>query len=384
MMTSDFGPDSEVFSFPPSAGVTMTAPANVLVVNAGSSTVKFALFESAKRVISDTIQRAKGDSGSDELMRKLTGRRVDAVGHRVVHGGAKFTTPVIVTPDVLAEIESLSALAPLHNPPAVELIRTATRAWPGVPQVACFDTAFHATLPRVEQTFGIPRRFFDQGVRRYGFHGLSYEFVAGQLPRVSERAASGRTVVCHLGNGASLCGMREGKSQTTTMGFTPLDGLLMATRPGRLDPGVVLHLLKTGLSVEQVENVLEHESGLLGVSGVSPDIRKLLASSTPVAAEAVGLFCHVVAKEIASAAAVLGGLDALVFTAGIGENSPAVRHSVCEQLGWLGVKLDESQNEQHADRLHDSTSAVEVYRLATDEESVIARHTATLLGGTTP
>lgn len=383
-MTSEFGPDSEAFPFLPPGGFTMTAPANVLVLNAGSSTLKFALFESASRVLSDKLDLAKHEPGSAELLHRLTGRTVNTVGHRVVHGGSKFVAPVVVTPEVLSEIESLSSLAPLHNPPAVELIRTAIRTWPGVPQVACFDTAFHATLPRIEQLFGIPRRFFDEGIRRYGFHGLSYEFIAGQLPRVSERAACGRTVVCHLGNGASLCGLRDGKSQTTTMGFTPLDGLLMATRPGRLDPGVVLHLLKNGLSVETVENVLEHESGLLGVSGVSPDIRKLLASPDPAAAEAVGLFCHTIAKEVAAAAAVLGGLDALVFTAGIGENSPAVRRFVCNQLDWLGVKLDADQNEQNADRLHNPVSAVEVYRLATDEESVIARHTATLLERTTP
>lgn len=355
---------------------------SVLVLNAGSSTLKFSLFEGSNSAFRGTLEFAT-DAGFYTVLQKLEGRTLRAVGHRIVHGGETFTVPVRINPETLAKLESLAALAPLHIPAALEGIRAVAKAWPSVPQVACFDTAFHATIPAIERRFGIPRRFHDHGIRRYGFHGLSYESIAGQLPRVSPRAARGRTVVCHLGNGASLCGMLASKSQTTTMGFTPLDGLLMATRPGRLDPGVVLHLLKTGMTVDAVEHLLEHESGLLGVSGIGSDMRTLLASSAPEAAEAVQLFCRTVAKEIAASATVLGGLDAIVFTAGIGEHVASVRQIVCEQLAWLGVQIDPEKNARHDERLHTDSSAIEIFCLATDEESVIAAHTADLLG-TTP
>ena len=355
---------------------------SVLVLNAGSSTLKFALFEGSNGTLRGTVEIGNV-SAIDSVIQKLEVRTPRAVGHRVVHGGETFTAPVRIEPDTLSKLDSLAPLAPLHIPAALDGIRAVAKAWPDEPQVACFDTAFHATMPSLERRFGLPRRFHDRGIRRYGFHGLSYESIAGQLPRVSPRAATGRTVVCHLGNGASLCGMLAGKGQTTTMGFTPLDGLLMATRPGRLDPGVVLHLLKTGMSVDAVEHLLEHESGLLGVSGIGSDMRTLLASPAPEAAEAVQLFCRTVAKEVAAAATVLGGLDALVFTAGIGERAAPVRELICERLTWLGAFIDPTKNARHDERLHADSSAVEIYRLATDEETVIAAHTAAILG-TTP
>ena len=352
----------------------------VLALNVGSSNVKAAVFADGERVRSWT-----GPLGSDVTERtralvEVANVRPDAVGHRVVHGGTRFAAPARVTPEVLAELDRLVPFAPLHLPPSLDAIRALDRLLPGVPQVACFDTAFHATLPPVERRFGLPRRFFDEGVKRYGFHGLSYESIAAQLPDMSPRAAAGRTVVCHLGAGASLCGMLGGRSVTTTMGFTPLDGLLMATRCGRLDPGVILHLIEQrGMSAEQVRHLLERESGLLGVSGISPDMRELLADPSPAAAEAVDLFCHTVAKEVGSAAVALGGLGAVVFTGGIGEHSPEVRRRVCAQLNWLGVDLDPAANDGHGPRLHTPTSRVEVLRLPTDEEAVIARHTTALL-----
>jgi acetate kinase len=352
----------------------------VLAMNVGSSSVKAAVYRGGDRVQSRT-----GPAGSDWAERTSAlldsaGVRPDAVGHRVVHGGPKFTSPVRITPAVLAELDALTPFAPLHLPPALDAIRAVERLLPGIPQVACFDTAFHATLPAVEQRFGLPRRFFDEGVRRYGFHGLSYESIAAQLPAVSPRAASGRTVVCHLGAGASLCGMLGGKSVTTTMGFSPLDGLLMATRCGRLDPGVLLHLLRQRrMTAEGVEHLLEHESGLLGVSGVSGDMRVLLKDPSPEVGEAVDLFCHTVSKEVAAAAVAVGGLDAVVFTAGIGEHSPQVRRRVCDQLGWLGVQIDPAANDRNSRQLHVPTGRVEVFCLPTDEEAVIARHTSALL-----
>ena len=354
---------------------------SVLVLNAGSSTLKFALFEGSNRALGETVEIGIAPA-FEAVFERLEGRTPRAVGHRIVHGGETFTAPVRIAPDTLAELESLAPLAPLHIPAELGGIRAVAMAWPDVPQVACFDTAFHATMPSLERRFGIPRRFHDRGIRRYGFHGLSYESIVGQLPLISSRAAGGRTVVCHLGNGASLCGMLAGKSQTTTMGFTPLDGLLMATRPGRLDPGIVLHLLKTGMSVEAVEQILEHESGLLGVSGIGSDMRTLLASSAREAVEAVQLFCRAVAKEAAAAATVLGGLDAIVFTAGIGERAAPVRELICERLTWMGVIIDPTKNSRQGERLHADSSAVEIYRLATDEESVIAAHTAANLGST--
>jgi acetate kinase len=353
---------------------------SILVLNVGSSTVKWARFEGGRRVARAT-QEAGDDVGETiSAILKQIPEPLDAIGHRLVHGGGEFPSPIKIDSHVIARLESLIRLAPLHLPGAIAGLRAVERLRPGTPQVACFDTAFHDSLPMEERLFGLPRRYFDQGIRRYGFHGLSYESIAEQLAKVSVRAAHGKTVVCHLGNGASLCGMVGGKSLTTTMGYTPLDGLLMATRPGRLDPGVVLHLLNSGLTLEAVDRLLERESGLLGVSGLSGDMRTLLASPAPEAAQAVELFCRTISKEIAAATTVLGGLDTIVFTAGIGEHAAPVRQRVCDRLAWLGVHLDPMANANSETRLHSVDSAVEIFKLPTDEESVIARHTAVLLG----
>jgi acetate kinase len=348
----------------------------LLTLNVGSSNVKAGVFDGGHRLGGQTVPAADPAA----LASLVAAAQPQAIGHRLVHGGPRRFAPTRLTPEVLAELDDLSEFAPLHLPPAVACVRAVARLLPGVPQAACFDTAFHATLPAVERRFGLPRRFFDEGVRRYGFHGLSYESIAARLPGVSPRAAAGRTVVCHLGAGASLCGMTGGRSMTTTMGFSPLDGLLMATRCGRLDPGVPLYLMRRhGLGVEDVARLLGRESGLLGVSGVSADMRVLLADPSAEAGEAVELFCHTVAKEIAAAAVAVGGLDAIVFTAGIGERSPQVRRRVCDGLAWLGVELDPSANLEGRPALHTPASRVEVFCLPTDEEAVIARHTAEVL-----
>lgn len=353
----------------------------ILVVNAGSSTVKFAVFDGSTRLHAETRETRPGDpSVFESILKSVSSFGIQAVGHRLVHGGDIFTAPIRLNRETLTQLELLQPLAPLHLPMAIEGIRAVERFWPGCLQVACFDTAFHATLPPSERRFGIPRRFHHQGIRRYGFHGLSYESIANRLPEVSMRAATGRTVVCHLGNGASLCGMLNRISRTTTMGFTPLDGLLMSTRPGRLDPGIILHWLKAGMGEPAIHQILERESGLLGVSGIASDMRELLASSSSEAVEAVELFSSMVAKEIAAAATVLEGLDAIVFTAGIGEHAPSVRTMICDRLRWFGVKLDTERNHRQEDRLHTEDSAIELYRLKTDEESVLARQTVECIG----
>jgi acetate kinase len=310
----------------------------------------------------------------------LGGGHVTAVGHRVVHGGARFTAPVRVDEPALAELEALVPLAPLHQPHNLAAIRAVMRRAPAVPQVACFDTAFHATQPPVARAFALPRRYADEGVRRYGFHGLSYEFVAARLPDVDPRAAAGRTVVAHLGNGASLCALREGRSVATTMSFTALDGLVMGTRCGSLDPGVLLYLMdRHGLDARALERLLYEQSGLLGVSGVSSDMRELLASAAPAAAEAVDLFVYRIARELGSLAAALGGLDALVFTGGIGENAAPIRARVCREAAWLGLALDEATNANGGPRLGADGSRVAAWIVPTNEEEMIARHTRRVL-----
>ncbi len=383
----------------------------ILVLNAGSSSLKLAAFSGDRLVLRAGVERTNQtpdqrrlwivdpegqtiehgpvptiDSSSllqaviDTLVTLCPGQRITAVGHRVVHGGDRFTAPVRVTPEVLVELESLTPLAPLHQPHNVGEIRTALRILPDVPQVACFDTAFHATMPWQERMLGLPRKYYQQGVKRYGFHGLSYESIASRLPAIDPRAAVGRTVVCHLGSGASLCAMSGGKSIATTMSFTPLDGLLMSTRAGAIDAGVILHLLRNEqLSPDQIEHLLDRESGLLGVSGISSDLRDLLASPAPEAAEAVDLFCYRVVRDIGAMTAALGGLDAIVFTAGIGENSPDVRERVCIQLAWLGIEFDSAANLAGSVTLHSQHSRVSVLRIQTDEEAVIARQTANAL-----
>jgi acetate kinase len=286
---------------------------------------------------------------------------------------------------VLRDLAALVPLAPLHQPHNVAAIEAVARASPSLPQVACFDTAFHRTQPSVAELFALPPAITARGVRRYGFHGLSYEYVAGALPGVDAAAAGGRTIVAHLGNGASMCAMQAGRSVATTMGFTPLDGLMMGTRGGTLDPGVVLHLQRAlGHSLDDVERLLYHRSGLLGVSELSADMRTLLASDDPRAARAVEMFCYRAVREIGSLAAALGGLDALVFTGGIGENAGPVRERIVRPLAWLGIDLDAAANASNGPRITTSASRVAAYVIRTDEERTILRHTLALLGRAAP
>lgn len=383
----------------------------ILVMNAGSSSLKLTAFTGDNITLRAAVERTNQTAGErqfwiaghdrqellrgtlptadrstllnivlDTLAKRLPGERVVAVGHRVVHGGKRFTTPVRVTSEVLSELDSLVPLAPLHQPHNLAEIRAVASLLPGVPQVACFDTAFHSTMPKHERMLGLPRAYFDKGVRRYGFHGLSYESVAGRLPTIDPRAAAGRTVVCHLGSGASLCALLAGKSIATTMSFTPLDGLLMGTRAGAIDPGVVLYLLrKERLTPDQIERLLDRESGLLGVSGISSDLRDLLASNAPEAAEAIDLFCYRVAREIGAMVATLESLDAIVFTGGIGENSPEIRDKICHRLEWLGAQLNHTANQAGDTQLNTEESRVSIFRVPSNEEAVIARHAASAI-----
>ncbi|MCJ2181457.1 acetate/propionate family kinase [Novosphingobium sp. 1949] len=307
---------------------------------------------------------------------------IAAIGHRVVHGGTRFVTPQRVTPDLLDELETLAPLAPLHQPHNLVAIRTLQRLAPDLPQVACFDTAFHHARPEVATRMAIPRELHASGIRRYGFHGLSYEYIARKLAQIDPVLASGRVIAAHLGNGASLCAMLGGRSVDTTMGFTALDGLMMGTRCGQLDPGVVLHLQRQmGYSAEAVEAMLYKHSGLLGVSGISSDMRVLEADPSAAAKEAIELFTYRAAREAGALAACLEGLDGLVFTAGIGENAPAVRQAICQRLAWLGITLDEAANAAGAPVISTPESRVTVRVLPTDEERMIALHTVRLLTG---
>ena len=307
-----------------------------------------------------------------------------AVGHRVVHGGPDHYRPALVTPDLFDALDRLAPLAPLHEPHNLAPIRAIASARPGLPQVACFDTAFHHTMPKVATRFALPREYDDAGVRRYGFHGLSYEYVANRLREIDPRLAEGRVIAAHLGNGASLCAMRAGRSVDTTMGFSALDGLVMGTRCGDLDPGVILYLQQErGLTVKEVETLLYEQSGLLGVSGgIASDMRALLASPEVGAKEAIELFAYRIAREIGALTSSLRGLDGLIFTAGIGERAPAIRELVCARLAWLGVALDHEANARNADVISAPESRVVVRVIPTDEEAMIVRHTLETIGCT--
>ena len=338
---------------------------DILVLNAGSSTLKYALYDA----LGQAKQQGKleHDGSTDGFCRSLSdyldtlgSTSLRAVGHRVVHGGSDYGAPVRLDAGHIEALRRLTPLAPLHQPHNLAGIDAITRLLPNVPQVACFDTAFHHDQPALAQWLGLTRALHEAGVRRYGFHGISYEYIASQLPQHLGERAEGRIIVAHLGSGASLCAMRERRSIATTMGFSTLDGLLMATRCGNLDPGVLLHLVEHHrMDIAALSKLLYQQSGLLGVSGLSGDMRTLLASDAPEAQEAVELFCYRIRREIGSLAAALGGLDALVFTGGIGEHSPAIRERICAELGWLGEDLS-------------------ILTLPTDEESMIARHTARL------
>jgi acetate kinase len=384
-----------------------------LVLNAGSSSLKFCVFQrpvgQAWRVEARgqiegigasprlSVKDANGESLANQevagrdgreainalavwLRSKYGGSRVVGVGHRVVHGGARFTGPTVVNPEVLAALRELVPLAPLHQPHNLAAIEAVSERLPDVPQVACFDTSFHRGQPVVAELIPLPHDLRRSGLQRYGFHGLSYEYIASVLPEVAPEIAYGRVIVAHLGSGASLCALRAGKSVDCTLGFTPLDGLCMGTRPGTLDPGVVLHLFQgLKLSVKEVETLLYKRSGLLGISGISSDMRDLLGRAEPEARLAVDYFVYRAAKEIGALAAVLRGVDALVFTAGIGENSPEIRQRICEASAWLGVALDTQLNAGKGPRISTPQSKVSVWVIPTNEELMIHRHTATLL-----
>ena len=393
----------------------MTGNADAIVVlNAGSSSIKFCTFRRAgqrlerelrgqvsglgtvprlvaRRGAASIADRALSPEGLDhaealglllEFVRaELRGEVIAGIGHRVVHGGLEFMEPTLVDAAIVARLERYVPLAPLHQPHNLAAIRLMLERLPAVPEIACFDTAFHRTIPEVAQLFALPPRFAAAGVRRYGFHGLSYEYVASVLPSLDERAACGRTVVFHLGNGASMAALQGGRSIGTTMGFTAIEGLPMGTRTGSLDPGVLLFMFdELGMSVREVERLLYHESGFLGLSGISSDMRDLLASEAASARLAVDVFCYRARRELGSLAAALGGLDAIVFTAGIGENQPEVRARICRDAEWLGVQLDRDANLRHGPRISSEGSAVSAWVVPTDEETMIARHVARLLG----
>jgi acetate kinase len=360
--------------------VPVRSPA-ALVINAGSSSLKLAVTDATgstrERTVVSGLHGGTDDYGPALLkgLLRLGVEHPAVVGHRVVHGGSEFSAPVVIDDKVMTSLHSLVHLAPLHQPPCLAAIEAARKRFPNAVHVAAFDTAFHRTLPGVASRFAVPRELHDAGIRRYGFHGLSYESIAQRLRAEYFDVFAGRVVVAHLGAGASLCGMVAGQSYTTTMGYTPLDGLPMATRPGRLDAGVVLELLRShNMSVSAVEDLLHHGCGLLGISGISGDVRDLLRSQEPSAGEALEYFCAAVAREIAAAACDMGGLDAIVFTAGIGENSSEVRADVVRRLRWLDVAVDRVRNVGGLPDITGSDSRIPVLVLATDEAAVIARH----------
>jgi acetate kinase len=382
----------------------------VIAFDAGSSSVKFALYTSAEapqRIASGQIEGvgasdgkrlhfaaychgnavpeqelAAGANTHDDALRFILqwverecGGRIAAAGHRVVLGGEDFTGPALIDDTVLAALTKLEPLAPLHQPHDLSAIRAISALQPALPQVACFDTAFHRSQPRIAQIYALPRALTAGGVKRYGFHGLSYEYISSVLPQFLGAAAGGRVIVAHLGNGASLCAMIDGKSIATTMGFSTLDGLVMGTRPGNLDPGVLLYLLRQGYDVARLEHMLYYESGLRGVSGLSSDMRELLASADPNAKEAIELFVYRIACEIGSLSAAAGGIDALVFTGGIGEHAASIREQVCKLSAWLGVAVDSRANNAGGPCISQRDSKVSAWVIPTDEESVIVRHT---------
>jgi acetate kinase len=352
------------------------------------TTPRFTAKDGAGAVVADerldaSVSDGRGalDALAAWLRARHGGARVLGVGHRVVHGGANYSGPTVVTPHVLDDLRTLIPLAPLHQPYNLAAIDAVSERLPGVPQVACFDTSFHRGQPAVAEVVALPREIRSQGVQRYGFHGLSYEYIASVMPQVAPQIAHGRVIVAHLGSGASMCAMRNGKSVDSTLGFTALDGLCMGTRPGALDPGVVLYLFQgLGLSAKDVETMLYKKSGLLAISGVSNDMRDLLASSEPAARLAVDYFVYRAAKEIGALAAVLGGIDGLVFTAGIGENSPEIRRRICEASAWLGLELDGDANAGKGPRISRAASPVSAWVIPTNEELVIARHMGEMLG----
>jgi len=389
-------------------------PEAIGILNSGSASIKFALFDLEDGQLRPTLRGqiegiytqphfvAKTSSGvKDEkfwdegtklghqsateyllayLRAQLQGVRLLGVGHRVVHGGVTFKHPVIISREVLKALEKLIPLAPLHQPYNLAPIYLAFERVPDLPQVACFDTEFHTSAPEIAQMFALPEELRSQGLRRYGFHGLSYEYIASLLPKFDEVASSGKCIVLHLGNGTSMCAMESGTSVATTMGFTAVDGLPMGTRCGALDPGVLLYLIdQRGMNARSIEKLIYNESGLLGVSGMSSDMRTLLSSDDPRAKLAVDLFVYRIRRELGSLAAALGGLDAVVFTGGIGENSAILRERICREASWLGVEVNSAANSAGGPKISTPQSKVRAWVLPTNEELMIAQHTTRLL-----
>lgn len=388
---------------------------SLLTFNAGSSSIKFALFERGdepQRLAYGTIESISHEphlrafdmegllltekrwiKGTHEdfltelltwVENHLNGNRLVAIGHRIVHGGEKFVSSCALDQATIAALELLTPLAPLHQPHNLNAVKAIAKLRPDLLQFGSFDTAFHHTLSCTVRRYGLPRALERQGIRKYGFHGLSYEFIAGQIPKVAPDLVDGRTIVAHLGSGASLCGLRNGISHDTSMGFSALDGLLMGTRCGSLDPGIMIYLMRQGWNADALENLTYRQSGLLGVSGISDDMRTLMESSATQAREAIDLFVFKIVREIGALAASLGGLDGIIFTAGIGEHSPEIREMVCDKLGWLGVKLDRLANHQNRTLISSPGSQLICFVIPTDEEVVIARHTMMLLDSLRP
>ena len=375
---------------------------SVIVFNAGSSSLKFSLFSvkdgellfhgvvediqgSPNLTIYDNhkkiIHKKHGfDTGYtvalEVLLEWCKDNNIDdivAAGHRVVHGGREFSAPVIINDSIMAKLDAFIPLAPLHQPYNLETIRAFSNIHPAINQLACFDTAFHRTMSAVSEQFALPKKYTDEGIIRYGFHGLSYEYISSVLPKYAGDKALGRIIIAHLGNGASMCAVKNGKSVATTMGFTALDGMVMGTRCGNIDPGVILYLMQAkNMSAAAVSELLYKESGLKGISGISNDMRVLLEDDSGDAKHAIDIFCHQAARQFAGLLPTLGGLDSLVFTAGIGEGAPQIRQNICRRLEWLGVLLDDDANMANKNTIHSSQSKVAVYMIPTDEEQVIA------------
>ncbi|MEM9103487.1 MAG: acetate/propionate family kinase [Pseudomonadota bacterium] len=386
----------------------------ILVLNAGSSSIKFCLFQPSGNnaieldlVLSGHLEGLYGNSQfsvknelqseiytktwsiseslshetalkiiSEFLEQQRSRFSIKAIGHRVVHGGTYYSDPLIINRENIKVLESLNPLAPLHQPHNISLIKLLMNSYPKIFHIACFDTAFHRTNPLKAQLFALPLAYAEKGIRRYGFHGSSYEYIAEQLPRFSSRASQGKTIVCHLGNGASLCALEKCRSIYSTTGFTAVEGLMMGTRTGSIDPGVILYLLETEkLTARQVEQLIYKESGLLGVSGISNDMRKLLASNKKEAKLAIDMYIFQIQKSIGMLTAILGGLDSIVFTAGIGENSIEIRERVCESCVWLGLEINHHANQASLNTMHSGTSKIEILMIPTHEEYIIAKHT---------
>ncbi|MFC3909118.1 acetate/propionate family kinase [Legionella dresdenensis] len=387
---------------------------HIVVLNSGSSSIKFAIYglspslpklfygavenlreEPVLKLFDQTHQLIKKERFAKErdyhyfyellfstLKTNPFGFKIIAIGHRIVHGGREFDAPVLISDEIINKLKKLIPFAPLHQPYNLEAVECVSKLYPELLQIACFDTSFHTTHPALADLFGLPRRYFDAGVKRYGFHGLSYEFIMHQLHTINPQKHLDRVIIAHLGNGASMCAVSQGKAVDSTMGFTALDGLVMGTRCGNLDPGVILYLLQSEkMPPEKIQSLLYKESGLLGVSGVTYNMQELLADNKPHAKEAIDLFVYRIRRELGALTAVLGGLDVLVFTGGIGENAWQIRQAVCQNNDWLGIKIDADLNQANQLMINSTESMVDIYAMPTDEEWIIASHCRHLIQG---